>query len=78
MRALGLRGVVRGRGVKTTTQAAKLPCPTDWVNRVFQATRPNALWLADLSYVAMRAGFVYVTFVIDAYARRIVGWRVCQ
>lgn len=65
-------------GVKTTTRATKLPCPADRVNRMFLATRPNALWLADLSYVAMWVRFVYVAFVIDTYARRIVGWRVCQ
>ena len=76
MRELGLRGVVRGRRVKTTTPVATLACPADRVNRVFQAPRPNALWLADLTYVATWSGFVYVAFVIDAYARRIVGWRV--
>ena len=61
--------------MKTTT-VAKLPYPADRVNRVFRATRPNALWLADLTYVATWAGFVYVAFVIDDYVRRIVGWRV--
>ena len=76
MRALGLRGVVRGRRVNTTTAVATLACPADRVNRVFRATRPNALWLADLTYVATWTGFVYVAFVIDAFARRIVGWRV--
>ena len=76
MRELGLRGVVRGRRVKTTTPVAALACPADRVNRVFQAPRPNALWLAGLTYVATWAGLVYVAFVIDAYARRIVGWRV--
>ena len=76
MRELGLRGVVRGRPVKTTTRVATLPCPADRVNRVFQVPRPNALWLADLTYVATWVGFVYVAFVIDAFARRIVGWRV--
>ena len=76
MRELGLRGVVRGRRVNTTTAVATLPCPADRVNRVFQVPRPNALWLADLTYVATWAGFVYVAFVIDAFARRIVGWRV--
>ena len=76
MRALGLRGVVRGRRVKTTTPVATLACPADRVSRVFRATRPNALWLADLTYVATWPGFVYVAFVIDAFARRIVGWRV--
>ena len=77
MRELGLRGVVRGgRRVKTTTPVATLACRADRVHRVFRAPRPNALWLADLTYVATWAGFVYVAFVIDAYARRIVGWRV--
>ena len=76
MRELGLRGEMRGPRVKTTTPVATLACPADRVNRVFQAPRPNALWLADLTYVATWAGFVYVAFVIDAYARRIVGWRV--
>ena len=63
-------------GVKTTPPVATLACPADRVNRAFQAPRPNALWLADLTYVATWAGFGYVAFVIDAYARRIVGWRV--
>ena len=76
MRELGLRGVVRGRRVKTTTPVATLTCPEDRVHRGFQAPRPNALWLAELTYVATWAGFVYVAFVIDAYARRIVGGRV--
>ena len=76
MRELGLRGVVRGSPVKTTTRVATLGCPADRVHRVFQAPRPNALWLADLTYVATWAGLVYVAFVIDAYARRIVGWPV--
>ena len=76
MRALGLRGAVRGGQVKTTTPVAKRACPADRANREFQATRPNARWVVDLTYVATWAGFVYVAFVIDAYARRIVGWRV--
>ena len=63
MRELGLRGVVRGRRAKTTTPVATLPCPADRVNRVFRAARPNALWVADLTYVATWAGFVYVAFV---------------
>ena len=78
MRTLGLRGVVRGRGVKTTTPVATLACPADRVHRVFHVARPNSLWLAGLTYVATWAGFVYVAFVIDAYARRIVGWRVLE
>ena len=76
MRELGLRGIVRGRRVRTMSPMAKLPWPANRANRVFRARRPNALWFADLSYVATWAGFVYVAFVIDAYARRIVGWRV--
>jgi putative transposase len=76
MRLLGLRGVVRGRQTKTTIPAPVLERPTDRVNRAFTVSRPNTLWVADLSYVATWRGFVYVAFVIDAYARRIVGWRV--
>ncbi|MGH7927887.1 MAG: IS3 family transposase [Candidatus Binatia bacterium] len=76
MRDLGLRGVVRGRKVKTTVPDALLDRPLDRVKRQFNAFRPNALWVADLTYVATWRGFVYVAFVIDAFARRIVGWRV--
>jgi len=76
MRDLGLHGVVRGRAFKTTTVASEgLPRPPDHVNREFTVTRPNALWVSDLTYVATWRGFVYVAFVIDAFARRIVGWR---
>jgi len=75
MRELGLRGVVRGRRVKTTVAVDELPRPADRVNRDFTVSRPNALWVSDLTYVATWRGFVYVAFVIDAYARRIVGWR---
>jgi transposase InsO family protein len=76
MRDLGLRGVVRGRKVKTTVPDELLDRPLDRVNRQFNVVRPNALWVADLTYVATWRGFVYVAFVIDAFARRIVGWRV--
>ena len=76
MGELGLRGVVRGRRTKTTRAAKELTRPPDRVNRVFEASRPNALWVADLTYVATWSGLVYVAFVVDAYARRIVGWRV--
>ena len=76
MRDLRLRGVVRGRRVKTTVPDEALDRPADRVNRAFRVSRPNALWVADLSYVATWRGFVCVAFVIDAYARRIVGWRV--
>lgn len=76
MRDLGLRGVVRGRKVKTTVADELLDRPPDRVNRQFNVVRPNALWVADLTSVATWRGFVYVAFVIDAFARRIVGWRV--
>ena len=75
MRDLGLRGAVRGRQFKTTLGNNDLPRPPDHVNRDFTVSRPNALWVSDLTYVATWRGFVYVAFVIDAYARRIVGWR---
>jgi transposase InsO family protein len=76
MRQMGLQGAVRGREVRTTVSNPAAPCPLDRVNRQFRASRPNALWLSDFTYVATWQGFVYVAFVIDAYARRIVGWRV--
>jgi putative transposase len=77
MREMGLAGVVRGRAWKVTTQSQPaLDRPTDLVDRTFVATRPNQLWVADFTYVATWAGFVYVAFVIDVFARRIVGWRV--
>jgi transposase InsO family protein len=76
MRALGLHGVVRGRKARTTVPAPASERPADRVQRDFDARRPNALWVADLTYVATWRGFVYVAFVIDAFARRIVGWRV--
>jgi transposase InsO family protein len=76
MRAMGLAGAVRGRAWVTTTQvspdAGRLP---DLVERDFTATRPNQLWVSDFTYVATWRGFVYVAFVIDVFARRIVGWR---
>jgi len=78
MRGLGLQGVVRGRVAKTTVSNPAAPCPADRVNRQFHAPRPNALWLSDFTYVATWQGFIYVAFVIDAYARRIVGWRVSR
>ena len=78
MRRMELQGAVRGKTVKTTFGDHATPCPADRVNRQFQAPRPNALWLSDFTYVATWQGFVYVAFVIDAYARRIVGWRVSR
>ena len=64
--------------VRTTVQDEAAPCPCDHVNRVFHAPAPNRLWLSDFTYVSTWSGFVYVAFVIDAYARRIVGWRVSR
>jgi len=78
MAEMGLAGAVRGKPVKTTRPDPAAPCPRDRVNRQFHAPRPNALWLSDFTYVATWAGFVYVAFVIDAFARRIVGWRVAR
>jgi len=75
---MGLEGVIRGKKVRTTVPDRKAPCPLDHVNRKFHAPRPNALWVSDFTYVATWQGFVYVAFVIDAYARRIVGWRVSR
>ena len=76
MRESGLQGVVRGRRIKTTMADDSKARPLDRVNRNFTVSRPNALWVADLTYVATWRGFVYVAFVIDAFARRIVGWLV--
>ena len=78
MRELGLQGVMRGRRFKTTIAADAMARPADLVKRTFSATRPNALWVADLPCVATWAGFVYVAFVIDVFARAIVGWRVSR
>ena len=78
MRTLGLQGVIRGKPVRTTISDKATPCPLDHVNRQFEAEHPNALWLSDFTYVATWAGVVYVAFVIDAYARRIVGWRASR
>jgi transposase InsO family protein len=76
MKALGLQGVRRGKKMVTTVPAVIGDRPRDAVNRDFSVQRPNALWVADLTYVATWCGFVYVAFVVDAFARRIVGWRV--
>ncbi|HCY99410.1 MAG TPA: IS3 family transposase [Rhodobacter sp.] len=76
MRRLGIRGVVRGKKVITTNPDTSLPCPDDKVNRLFMADRPNKLWVSDFTYVPTWSGTVYVAFVIDVFARRIVGWRV--
>jgi transposase InsO family protein len=78
MRSMGLRGVIRGKPVKTTVSDQAVPCPLDHVKRQFQAPRPNVLWVSDFTYVATWQGFVYVAFVIDTFARRIVGWRASR
>lgn len=75
MKRLGLCGVIRGKGVRTAVSNPAAPCPLDHVQRQFKADRPNALWVSDFTYVSTWQGFVYVAFVIDVYARRIVGWR---
>lgn len=75
---LGLQGVIRGKPVRTTISDKAAPCPLDQVNRQFHAPAPNRLWVSDFTYVATWAGFVYVAFVIDVYARYIVGWRVSR
>jgi putative transposase len=78
MRLLGLQGAVRGRKCRTTIVDDSAERPLDHVNRQFRATRPNELWVADFTYVATWSGFVYVAFVIDVFARRIIGWRVAR
>ena len=78
MRRHGLRGVVRGKVVRTTISDANAPCPLDRVNRQFQAQRPNQLWVSDFTYVSTWQGWLYVAFVVDVFARRIVGWRVSR
>ena len=78
MRDMGLAGATRGRKFKTTTVDDTAARPADLVQRNFTATRPNQLWVSDLTYVATWAGFVYVAFVIDVFARLIVGWRASR
>ena len=76
MRRQGLRGVMRGKVVRTTVSDSKAVCAPDKVNRQFRAERPNQLWVSDFTYVSTWQGWLYVAFVIDVFARRIVGWRV--
>ena len=78
MRDMGLAGVIRGKPVRTTISDKAVPCPLDHVNRQFHAPAPNRLWVSDFTYVSTWGGFVYVAFVIDVYARYIVGWRVSR
>jgi transposase InsO family protein len=74
----GLQGVIRGKVKRTTFSDSAAPCPLDHVNRQFQAARPNQLWVSDFTYVSTWQGWLYVAFVTDAFARRIVGWRVSK
>jgi len=78
MKRLHLQGVRRGKVVRTTISDKAAPCPLDRVNRQFKADRPNQLWVSDFTYVSTWQGWVYVAFVIDVFARRIVGWRVSR
>ncbi|MDQ5905789.1 MAG: putative transposase [Pseudomonadota bacterium] len=76
MKRLGLHGVRRGKVIRTTVPDKAATCPLDRVNRQFTAERPNQLWVSDFTYVSTWQGWLYVAFVIDVFARRIVGWRV--
>jgi putative transposase len=76
MRNLQLAGIRRGKAKRTTFPGDVAERPQDLVDRVFAAVAPNRLWVADLTYVSTWSGFVYVAFVVDAFSRRIVGWRV--
>jgi len=78
MRKLGLEGVRRGRRCRTTIADEKAEKPLDLVNRQFVASRPNQLWVADITYVATWSGFVYVAFITDVYSRYVVGWRALK
>ncbi|RRH72292.1 hypothetical protein EG244_15015 [Falsigemmobacter faecalis] len=76
MKGMGIQGVIRGKPHRTIIPDNKAPCPLGRVNRQFLVSAPNRLWVSDFTYVATWKGFVYVAFVIEAYARRILGWRV--
>lgn len=78
MKEIGIEGVIRGKKPRTTIPDKALPCPLDRVNRQFHAPAPNVLWVSDFTYVATWQGFVYVAFVINVFARRIVGWRASR
>jgi putative transposase len=78
MKRSGLQGVRRCKVMRTTISDMKAPCPLDRVNRWFLAERLNQLWVSDFTYVSTWQGWLYVAFVIDVYARRIVGWRVSR
>lgn len=78
MKGMGIQGIIRGKPHKTTVPDKKAPCPLDKVNRQFRVPVPNMFWVRDFTYAATWRGFVYVAFVLDACARRIVGWRTSQ
>ena len=78
MKDIGIEGIIRGKKHRTTIPDKSQPCPLDKVNRQFKAPAPNMLWVSDFTYVATWQGFVHVAFVIDAFARRIVGWRLSR
>jgi putative transposase len=78
MKSLRIQGVRRGKRIITTRPDPKAPCPQDHVNRQFKADRPNQLWVSDFTYVSTWQGWLYVAFVVDVFARRIVGWRVSR
>jgi putative transposase len=78
MGRVGLRGVRRGKTVRTTVPDASVTCPLDRVNRQFKAERPHQLWVSDFTYVSTWQGWLYMAFVVDVFARRIVGWRVSK
>jgi putative transposase len=78
MRRLRLQGARRGKAVRTTVPDHSAPCPLDLVNRRFKADRPNQLWVSDFTYVSTWQGWLYVAFVVDVFARHIVGWRVSR
>jgi putative transposase len=78
MKQMNIQGARRGKCIRTTISDSKTSCPSDKVNRQFTATRPNQLWVSDFTYVSTWQGWLYVAFVIDVFARRIVGWRVSR
>lgn len=78
MKDIGIEGVICGKKPKTPIPDKALPCPLDRVNRPFNAPAPNVLWVSDFIDVSTRQGFAYVAFVIDGFARRIVGWRASR
>jgi putative transposase len=78
MRDLGIRGVVRGKTVRTTFPDEATTRPADLVDRQFRAAAPNRLWVADLTYVKTHAGWVYVAFIVDVFSRYVVGWQASR